>query len=59
MAGNVFETNTSTIIGIDIGTSRIAAVIATIEKSQLELLDFCSVPFEGTGWDAQASMENS
>jgi len=58
MANKVSEANASTIIGIDIGTSKIAAVIARIENGHPESPGFCSVPFDGTGWDARESMEN-
>lgn len=39
-----------TIIGIDIGTTKIAAVVARVESGSLKILGVASVPFNGVVW---------
>ena len=40
----------STVIGIDIGTTKIAAVIAKLDSKSPEILGVASIPFNGVTW---------
>jgi cell division protein FtsA len=45
------------IIGIEIGTSKIAAVVARVENGQPVMCDYCTLPFEASRWHDKDQVE--
>ncbi len=48
MNGNIAENNEAIIVGIDVETTKITAVIASIDKDFPEILGLAKIPFDGS-----------